>query len=541
MKYLLLILLFLFHEGIYAQQTVGLFTNTPQAFDGYTLFAPINSKETYLIDNCGRKVHSWTSQYTPGLSCYLLENGILLRAGKLPGMGNGGGIVEMIDWNSNVIWSYSSTAGYGKQHHDVELLPNGNILLIVWDERSQAEVIQAGASTNQTVVNSEQIIEVQPDIVNGGATVVWQWKAWEHLVQDKDGAKPNYAVVAQHPEKIDINFLPHTKSDWLHINGIDYNAKFDQVIVSVHNFSEFWIIDHSTTTAEAQSSSGGSYGKGGDLLYRWGNPQAYDQGTANDQQLFLQHHAHWIPEGYKDEGKIMVFNNQAGTPQSLDYSTVSIVELPVDVNGNYTYSGGAYGPSGFDWTYKAPNPTDFFSNIISGAERLENGNTLICQGVGGRFFEIDEQGNIVWEYVNPVNDQGPMTQNTQPQKNDVFRCTRYAPGYSAFTGKTLAPQGYIETGSTFSCNLYPASVNDMNTGGSGISFYPNPAKDFITLKVGNNKRYMVKVYSIDGRCLLQKEMDNSKIQLDIHSFSPGMYFFHVTDGETSHIEKIQVY
>ncbi len=59
--------------NIYPQQTVGLFTNTTEAFDGFTLFAPIKSTETYLINNCGEKVHSWSSQYQPGLSCYLLE------------------------------------------------------------------------------------------------------------------------------------------------------------------------------------------------------------------------------------------------------------------------------------------------------------------------------------------------------------------------------------------------------------------------------------------------------------------------------------
>ena len=202
---------------------------------------------------------------------------------------------------------------------------------------------------------------------------------------------------------------------------------FDQIIISIPNFDEFWIIDHSTTTVEAAGSAGGTYGKGGDLLYRWGNPQAYDQGTVNDQKLFFQHNTHWIPDGLTDAGKILLFNNQAGESVNQDYSTVNIVDLPVDANGFYTYSGGAFGPTDFDWTYKAPNPTDFFSGSISGAHRLENGNTLICQGVGGRFFEIDSNEDIVWEYINPVNDFGPITQNSIAQNNNVFRCTRYAP------------------------------------------------------------------------------------------------------------------
>ena len=124
----------------------------------------------------------------------------------------------------------------------------------------------------------------------------------------------------------------------------------------------------------------------------------------------MQHHTHWIENGLTDARKILVFNNQAGTPNSQNYSTVNTISTPVDSNGFYTYNGGAYGPIDFDWTYQAPNPTDFFSNIISGVQRLPNGNTLICEGVGGRFFEVDTNGTTVWEYINPVNGSGPMTQ-----------------------------------------------------------------------------------------------------------------------------------
>jgi len=446
------LLCFLFFINMNGQQTVGVFTNTTDAFEGYTLFGPQDSKETYLINNCGEKVHSWTSTYLPGLSSYLLENGNLLHTGRVNGMGGGSGIVEILDWDSTVIWSHSVSGTHGRQHHDVELLPNGNILLIVWDERTQAEIIQAGSTTSNTSINSEQIIEIQPDLINGGATVIWEWKAWEHLVQDTNNTFDNFGIVSASPEKIDINFLNHNTSDWLHFNGIDYNAEFDQIIISCHNFSEFWIIDHSTSTAEAASSIGGNFGKGGDLLYRWGNPQAYDQGTAVDQRLFLQHNTHWIPNGLNDAGKILLFNNQAGTPNNQNSSTVNVVNTPVNANGFYSYNGGAYEPAGFDWTYQATNPTDFYSNIISGVQRLPNGNTLICEGVGGRFFEVDSSGTIVWEYVNPVNDSGVMTQGDTITNNNVFRCTKYAVDYPGLSGQTLTSQGYIEIGSTYTCD-----------------------------------------------------------------------------------------
>ena len=83
----------------------------------------------------------------------------------------------------------------------------------------------------------------------------------------------------------------------MHTNAVAYNAELDQIMLSIHAFSEVWIIDHGTTTEEAASHSGGKRGKGGDLLYRWGNPRAYRTGTNVDQRLFAQHNAHWIPEG----------------------------------------------------------------------------------------------------------------------------------------------------------------------------------------------------------------------------------------------------
>jgi len=443
-----------------AQQTLGLFTNSSQALEGYTLFSPHDSKTTFLVDNCGELIHSWESEYEPGLSDYLLENGVLLRAGRNPGPGGGSGVVEMIDWDGTVLWSHSVIETHGRQHHDIELLPNGNILLIVWDNKTQEEVDQTGSSTINNNLNSEQIVEIQPDLINGGATVVWEWKAWDHLIQDVDIDKDNYGVVSEHPEKIDINFLNHNNPDWLHFNGIDYNEELDQIIISVRNFSEFWIIDHSTTSGQAQSSTGGAYGMGGDLLYRWGNPKAYNQGNENDRKLFKQHNAHWIPEGLPDAGKILLFNNQAGTPESLNYSTVNTLSLPTNSNGSYDYTSGSYLPNDFDWSWQAPNPTDFYSNILSGVQRLENGNTLICEGTSGRFFEINSSGTIVWEYINPVDDLGTNEQGQTLENNHVFRCTRIPLNSETLSNQSLEPQGYIESGSTFTCDLSITGCTD---------------------------------------------------------------------------------
>ena len=525
-------------NSIYPQQTVGLFANTRDAYPGYALFSPTNSKETYLINNCGELVHNWTSTYLPGMSCYLMDNGTLLRTAK-------GGMVEMIDWNGNVIWSHTVLATHGRRHHDIELLPNGNILLIVHDDKTRPEVVKAGGIINTSSLTSEQIVEIKPDLVNGGATVVWEWKAWDHLIQDEDSLKDNYAAVTNVAEKIDLNYLDLNNSDWLHFNGIDYNEKLDQIIVSVLRFNEFWIIDHSTSTSQAATSTGGRYGKGGDLIYRWGNPQAYGQGGPSSQKLFHQHNAHWIPTSLNDEGKILLFNNQAGTPQSENYSTVNIIEPDVDALGFYNKTGGAYGPENFYWTYKANPPTQFFSKIISGAQRLENGNTLICAGVPGRFFEINNNSDIVWEYVNPVGSLGITAQSSPVSGNDVFRCEKYPLDFPGFKGKDLSPMGYIETGSTFTCDSFPEIEDAIETFTLlDPVLSPNPVKNSLRISINGNQSndLVLDIYSVQGQHLMGDVIPGNSVDTEVNvgELPNGIYLIVLHNGSVSWTGKIVV-
>jgi hypothetical protein len=181
----------------------------------------------------------------------------------------------------------------------------------------------------------------------------------------------------------------------------------------VHAFSEFWIIDHSTTTAEAAGHTGGRSGKGGDLMYRWGNPRAYRAGGKADRMLFNQHNAHWIPRGLPGEGHILLFNNGGERPDG-GYSSVDELILPVDAQGRYICKPGtSYGPEQPVWSYSAAKKPDFFSHFISGAQRLPNGNTLICSGANGTAFEVTPEREIVWKYVNPVKGGGPISPQGQ--------------------------------------------------------------------------------------------------------------------------------
>jgi hypothetical protein len=144
---------------------------------------------------------------------------------------------------------------------------------------------------------------------------------------------------------------------------------------------------------------------------------------------------------------VTIFNNG----YERGWSSIEEIVLPLDKDGRYAMSGGTYGPDKPVWHYEARNRTDFFSSEISGAQRLPNGNTLICAGVIGHLFEVTPAGEVVWQYVNPVVRGAILAQGQQPDKDDrghllnaVFKVHRYAPDYSGLRGRDLTPKGVIE-------------------------------------------------------------------------------------------------
>ncbi|NQV31641.1 MAG: DUF1566 domain-containing protein, partial [Phycisphaeraceae bacterium] len=373
-------------------QPTGVTIHKPAAAKGYTLFAPINSTVTTLIDNEGRVVNQWKSEYRPGHSVYLLENGHLLRTGAMGPRGNttfraggSGGHIQEFTWEGKLIWDYTYSSRKHLLHHDIEFMPNGNILMIAWEKKTRRELIAAGRNPD-TIPDQglwvDHVIEVKPTGRTSG-DIVWQWHVFDHVVQDFDAARANYGDVARHPELLDLNYMPRRgriSEDWNHTNAIDYNPKLDQIMLTLHSMSEIFVIDHSTTTKEAAGHTGGRRGRGGDVLYRWGNPQVYRAGSAKDQKLYVPHDGAWIEPGLPGAGHIMIFNNGQGRSDG-QYSSVDVIAPPMDAQGHYVPgSNAAYGPTEPDWQYTDKNKPDFFSQNISGAQRLANGNTLICSG-----------------------------------------------------------------------------------------------------------------------------------------------------------------
>ncbi|GEM_PF-694977 len=450
----------------------GLLLRSDKAVDGYTLLAPLRSKTTWLVDMQGEEVHSWQSEYAAGNSVYLLEDGSLLRCGNHPESspfqgGGEGGVVERFSWEGELLWSMELSDEHHLHHHDIEPLPNGNILVIAWEGRSVEEALAAGREPDSLGAPDAQrpftlwpdmVLEIKPTTPAGGQRV-WEWHAWDHLIQDYDDQARNYGVLAEHPERIDVNAgLPTRKesaaerrrreeleeemralgylgeeeedadgseegdeprrggrrprSDWLHTNGIDYNAEHDLIALSIRTLSEVWIIDHSTSTEEAAGSSGGRHGRGGDLLYRWGNPARYGQGGDEQRTLFGQHDPRFVTAA-DGSLRLTVFNNGEGRGEQ-PYSTVDEILLPMKDGRFQRPEALPFGPAAPIWSYAAEDKTSFFSSFVSGAHRLPGGNTLICSGAQSRIFEVTPEGEVVWDYMNPLGQPEPRPEGQGP-------------------------------------------------------------------------------------------------------------------------------
>ena len=535
MRLPIILILFLTHQFLIAQNTIGLQILDPdKTAEGYNLIFPHNQSDVFLLDNCGQVVHKWEGDdmYRPGNSVYLLENGNLIKCkrNEVPiddpiWAGGGGAVVEIRDWDNQLLWSFEQNNDSLRLHHDVAPMPNGNILMLSWELRTNEEALAAGRDPNKLSQNKlwpDYVFEVDPTTDE----VVWEWHAWDHLIQDFDASKANFGVVADHPELIDINFDTHDgHPDWMHANAMDYNPVLDQILISVPYFHEVWVIDHSTTTAEAATHVGGRSGKGGDLLYRWGNPIAYRQGSAADQLLFFPHDIHWIDPMAQAEdpdfGKLAVYNNRVGT----NYSTGNTWTPSYDaINGQYLLTNNQFGPADFDWTIKHPvDSTLLYSNSLSSAQILPNGNALLLAGRFGHAFEISPQNELVWEYIIPIRAGEPVAQGTSLNINNniTFRMKRYPLDYAAFQGRDLSPQAYLELqpNESFCRTILPVDPTQQFS----LEVFPNPATDRIQIRTNMLGEKHIRLFDAFGNLLREATFSNDVWTLPAKNLASGMY------------------
>ena len=536
--------------------TLAFFTNTKaQSWGDYTLVAQSGKTTALLVANDKSVFKTWTLSGGTGYSSFVLPGGVLARSVKATGASFNvpaiTGRFQKVDFNDKILWDYTYSTTEYCGHHDFNVLPNGNLLIIAYTSKTAAETAAAGKSSGVSCF-PERLVEVKQTGATTGE-VVWQWDTWDHLVQEVDAAKPNYGKVAEHPELLNINYNNNGK-DWIHANGIDYNPILDQIVFSSHYLNEFYVIDHSTTTAEAASHKGGKSGKGGDFLYRWGNPAAYKATGATNFNVL--HDAHWIPNDAPDAGYIVAFQNGSGN------STIDKVKPAFD-GEKYTLQANTYLPAVNSGRLTC---TGFSSNMGS-SQQLPNGNQLICVATAGLIYEVDKAGKTIWSY---------QSGGTTPQASRYSACyingTVKTPVVTA-AGSVLSSsvadkyQWYkngfliqdatnqifiatengkyqVQTSSASDCKSTFSNIVFIGTTGvsnlendSFLSIFPNPTTGILHLQgdILTNEKTQITLFNLQGSVLF---LAKNVSEIDLSDYANGTYFLRATSGRNVFMRKI---
>ena len=468
-----------------------------RAYEGYTLFTPMLGRNAYLIDMRGQVVNMWPTpeswwEAEIRESARLLEDGTLLRA-KTVGDGSTPGTYQLVDWDGEVIWEFENMREGYSGHHDFRMIWNPKLeertlMYTNTREMTHEEVIALGvdpALRESYASRPDGLIEIDMD-----GNIIWEWNVSDHLVQDINPDLSTYGVISEHPERLDPNFGTGVSGNWIHANAFDYNEILDHVVINNSRLSEFYVIDHGSTfiPGDPERSIELAAGDAGDFIYRWGNACVYDSGdcpsmtdeglsTSNGhQQVFFSHDIQWIRDRevrplngeIPGAGHFLIFNNGARQPGPTFSSVIELnpydrpmgkgVYVPQTVAGYERLRVGGGMSSGEQnvskqvvWRFNGTVPNSFYSMYISGVQRLPNGNTLVCPGAHGHIFEVTTDGDIVWEYINPVgdrisNDDGVykiMTDRVGGGFNSIFKCQRFSPNYPGLEGRDLTSRGTI--------------------------------------------------------------------------------------------------
>jgi len=338
-----------------------------KAFPGLTLFAPRHTGGmVYLIDLDGQVVHEWQMPYPPGMYGYLTERGTLVYNGKTPELN--GRFIDAGPWKGGALLE-ADWAGevlwevrHPDHHHDGIRLANGNVLLLCLRELP----CEIASRVRGGRPGSEHEGKMHADYLVEMTTdsrVVWEWRSWEHLDPERD-------VIVNPQDR---------RAEWTHGNGLA-ELPDGNLVVSFRLISTVIVIERRT----------------GAVIWKLGPP------TLNNQ-----HAPTPLPNG-----NLLIFDN--GTHRLDGHVPYSRV-IEVDPSTKQVV-----------WSYQDKPPSAFFSPLISNAQRLPNGNTLICEGVFGRLFEVTQEGETVWEYVSPYFGESP-----QGPSNGIFRAYRYPPDIMA--------------------------------------------------------------------------------------------------------------
>jgi|GEM_PF-1997626 len=487
----------------------GVQLNIEGSYGGYTMFE--NFDATYLVDNCGEIVNEWqvtnsdlhTKLLPDGQLVYIQNNRVYVR-----------------DWEDNIVEIIQASDDDIVLVYEVIELENKNFLCLAREIFSDQDFDDIGYEFES--FESASRIDAVVELDRASGDVVWRWNLSDHVIQERDPSAPNFGVVKDNPQLLDMDAV--LSFDWTFqesfmINGMDYNPDLDQIVLSIRKMNEIAIIDHSTTTAEAAGSTGGNSGMGGDILYRWGNPQNYGYGDESDHLSFYQHNPNWILHG-EHAGSIIYFNNGLDRPQG-NYSEALIINTPVTADGSYfREEGKAFGPEVPAETYsnQTTNISNLFSEYTSGAKVLPNGNIFITEGDDAIFRELTPDGLVVWEYAVPFTGY-------------IFRGVRYGEDYPAFNGRDLTPGQTVEQPSSdYDCSLL-VSTDELTLSPLEIRLF----RDRVEIINPEYLSYHAEIITLNGQAIQAFGSDQLHETVKLNAKQPGLYILHIRERDTGEL------
>ncbi len=389
--------------GKNTESTGVVITHATGCCDGYTLLN--RETTTVLIDMNGSIVHRWPSVFPqPGK---MLPGGFLIAGYGFRFVGIGCGdfaTLNEYDWNGSLVWGFQGWEdGHARQHHDFQR--EGNPVGYYAPGQDFVPYGKTLVLAHRTVVNTSiSWRSLKDDVIYevdwNGSLTGFEWSACEHFNQF------GFSRETKHGMYVNPGILED--GDIFHLNSMSLlgpNRWFsaDPVAYACFNPENIIISSRHTNVAAIISR------ETGDIVWRIG-PE-YSPDTLEGQrlgQLIGLHHAHMIPAGLPGEGNILLFDNGGwsgygyfGMPRYLRLWSRVIEFDPVTLEIVWEYRH-------FSWRLWFPRSTEdhrFYSSIMSSAQRLPNGNTLITEGTNGRVFEVTNTSKIVWEYVAPTRLQ----------------------------------------------------------------------------------------------------------------------------------------
>jgi hypothetical protein len=324
--------------------------------------------------------------------------------GHGPAMFNNKTLAEL-DWNGKIVWEWGAKApgGVANQNHDQHRLANGNTLLI-------SKIVHPVPGFAAKEVNDQVIYEVTP-----AGEIVWKWLSSDHVGEMgfSDDAlkliKSGFSVSGARSGFLVLNDMEPLGPNRWHAAG-DQRFHPDNIMIDSREGNFVAIIEKATGKIVWRIGPDypGMHESPSRRVFNHTVPRPVDQ-------MIGVHDSHLIPEGFPGAGNVLVFDNQgsAGFPPAYlsSFAGSRIVEIdPIkkEIVWQYTAENGGLPV----WT--------FYSSFISSSRRLPNGNTLICEGMRGRIFQVTPKGETVWEFVNP--NFGKMTLGTtEVLTNFVYR------------------------------------------------------------------------------------------------------------------------